>query len=165
MSKKTSSKNEWTNLFFYPEQKIRSFIFWENLVCGSTILFRDLLTFSNGIEEFFWWGFSENLNFTIGLVWLKFMVAPKAICNYLMSRIAIRIHKLPAFRATHSSAFISHAHILPIQHIKVFACENTRVIQNSKKFKKFHFWGIFWFKGWKKFQKKNLVALKKFNMV
>ena len=88
--------------------------------------------------------FSENLNFTIGLVWLKFMVAPKAICNYLMSRIAIRIHKLPAFRATHSSAFISHAHILPIQHIKVFACKNSRVIQNSKNSKSWSCLGIFW---------------------
>ena len=83
------------------------------------------------------------------------MVAPKAICNYLMSRIAIRIHKLPAFRATHSSAFISHAHILPIQHIKVFACENTRVIQNSKNSKSFIFGAFSDSKIGKNFKKKN----------
>ena len=96
-----------------------------------------------GFQPFRSWGNTYAQDCTIGLARLRFVVTPKAICNYLMSRIAIRIHKLPAFRATHSSAFISHAHILPIQHIKVFACENTRVIQNSKKFKKFHFWGIF----------------------
>ena len=103
------------------------------LITGNTLRHRNSLQFL--------WG--KHLQCTIGLARLRFVVTPKAICNYLMSRIAIRIHKLPAFRATHSSAFISHAHILPIQHIKVFACENTRVIQNSKKFKKFHFWGIF----------------------
>ena len=95
---------------------------------------------TQGFPEFLW---GKHLQCTIGLARLRFVVTPKAICNYLMSRIAIRIHKLPAFRqGDHSSAFISHAHILPIQHIKVFACKNCRVIQNSKNSKSWFLSGI-----------------------